>query len=44
MLIAKSYLLTKHSYKLARITQDNPEKLYDSMVKSIDFCNTKLEC
>lgn len=38
------YLFANESNELARITQDNPEKLYDSMVKSIDFCNTKLEC
>lgn len=38
------YLFANESYELAKITQDNPEKLYDSMVKSIKFCKTKLEC
>lgn len=38
------YLFANELNELAKITQDNPEKLYDSMVKSIDFCNTKLEC
>lgn len=38
------YLFANESYELAKITQDNPEKLYDSMVKSIEFCKAKLEC
>lgn len=38
------YLFANESYELAKITQDNPENLYDSMVKSIEFCKAKLEC